>query len=103
MPKPPPTWSAMQRIFVSGIPNTKAVISSRMMCGSCEVIQTVYWPVAGSYVAAAPRASIGFGIRRWLTSRSLTTTSASASALSVPSASPTDQSMTMLPGAFSCS
>ena len=73
------------------------------MCGSCEVIQTVYWPVAGSYVAAAPRASIGFGIRRWLTSRCLTTTSASASALSVASASPTDQSMTMLPGAFSCS
>ena len=38
----------MQRIFVSGIPNTNAVISSRMMCGSLRVIQTVYWPVDGS-------------------------------------------------------
>jgi hypothetical protein len=59
-----PTWGAMQRIFVSGIPNTKAVISNRMMCGSCELIQTVYWPVTGSWVAAAPRTSIGFGISR---------------------------------------
>ena len=49
MPKPPPTRGEMQRIFVSGIPNTKAVIRSRMTCGHCEVIQTVYSPVAGSY------------------------------------------------------
>ena len=35
----------MQRIFVSGIPNTKAVMSSRITCGACELIQTVYVPV----------------------------------------------------------
>jgi hypothetical protein len=32
---------AMQRIFVSSMPKTNAVISRRMMCGSCELIQTV--------------------------------------------------------------
>ncbi len=74
-----------------------------MTCGACEVAQTVYSPVDGSYCAAAPRASIGVGISRWLTSRCFTTTSASASAWSVASFSPQDQSMTMLPGAFSCS
>ena len=51
----------MQRIFVSGIPKTKAVISSRMMCGSAAGHQTVYWPVAGSYVAAAPVPPSGSG------------------------------------------
>ena len=35
----------MQRIFVSGIPNTNAVISRRITCGACELIQTVYSPV----------------------------------------------------------
>ena len=65
----------MQRIFVSEIPNTNAVISSRMTCGHCEVIQTVYSPVDGSYCAAAPRGSIEVGISRWLTSRCSTTTS----------------------------
>src|SRR3954453_7529480 len=51
----------------------------------------------------SPRTSIGFGIRRWLTRRCLTTTSASAKAWSVPSLSPTNQSKTMLFGAFSWS
>jgi hypothetical protein len=103
VPKPPPTWSATQRILFSGMPKTKAVISRRMMCGSCELIQTVYSPVAGSYWAAAPRGSMGVGIRRWLTRRSLTTTSASSSASAVACSSPHDQSIAMLPGAFSCS
>ncbi len=48
MPNAPPTCGAITRIFVSGIPKTNAVISSRMMCGVCEVSQTVYSPVAGS-------------------------------------------------------
>ena len=54
MPKPPPTCGEMQRIFVSGMPNTNAVISSRITCGACEVIQTVYSPVDGSVIAITP-------------------------------------------------
>src|SRR6476619_6839926 len=50
-----------------------------------------------------PRASIGFGISRWLTMRWRTTTSAPSMAASVPSLSPTLHSKTMLLGAFSWS
>jgi hypothetical protein len=91
----------MHRIFVSEIPNTNAVIRSRITCGACDVIQTVYSPVEASYCAAAPRGSIAVGISRWFTSRCSTTTSASASALAVASASPQCQSMTMFEAAFS--
>jgi hypothetical protein len=41
VPKPPPICGEMQRSRVSGIPKTNAVISKRMMCGHCDVIQTV--------------------------------------------------------------
>ena len=51
----------------------------------------------------SPRTSIGLGIRRWLTSRWRTTTSAFANAASVPARSPTVQSKTTLFGAFSWS
>src|SRR5581483_10653018 len=91
----------MQRILVSGIPKTKAVISSRITCGACEVIQTVYWPAVGSYWPIAPRGSIAVGIRRWLTSRCRTTTSAPSRALAVASASPHSHSMHTFPGAAS--
>ena len=73
------------------------------MCGVWLDIQTVYSSVPGLYQPMSPRTSIGFGIRRWLTSRSLTTTSASSSAASVPSLSPTVQSKTTLFGALSWS
>ena len=52
-PKPPPIWGEITRIFVSGMPKTNAVISKRMTCGACEVIQTVYSPVAGMYCGNA--------------------------------------------------
>ncbi len=103
MPNPPPTRGEMQRIFVSGMPNTNAVIRSRITCGHCDVIQTVYSRLAGSYCAAAPRTSIGVGSSRWLTRRCSTTTSASSSALSVASASPQCQSKAMLRAAASWS
>src|SRR3989304_284736 len=67
------------------MPNTNAVINRRITWGACEVIQTVYSPVAGRYWATTPRVSIGVGIRRWLTRRCRTTTSASRSAFSVDS------------------
>ena len=38
MPNAPPTRGEMQRIFVSGMPNTKAVMSRRMTCGACTVL-----------------------------------------------------------------
>ena len=54
------------------------------MCGVWLDIQTVYSSVPGLYQPMSPRTSIGFGMRRWLTSRCLTTTSALAKAASVP-------------------
>ena len=59
------------------------------MCGVWLDIQTVYSSVPGLYQPMSPRISIGFGMRRWLTMRCLTTTSASSIAASVPSLSPT--------------
>ena len=48
MPKAPPMSGLMTRTLFSGMPSTKAVMSSRMMCGVWEVIQMVYssWPVS---------------------------------------------------------
>ena len=82
---------------------TNAASSSRWMCGVWLDIQIVYSSVPGLYQPMSPRISIGFGIRRWLTRRCLTTTSASSNAASVPSLSPTVQSNTTLFGAFSWS
>ena len=73
------------------------------MCGVWLDIQTVYSSVPGLYQPMSPRTSIGFGIRRWLTIRWRTTTSAESIAASVPALSPTVQSKTMLFGAFSWS
>ena len=85
------------------MPVTKAVSSSRWMCGVWLDIQTVYSSVPGLYQPMSPRTSIGFGISRLFTMRCLTTTSAFANAASVPSLSPTVQSNTTLLGAFSWS
>ncbi len=73
------------------------------MCGVWLDIQIVYSSVPGLYQPMSPRTSIGFGIRRWLTTRWRTTTSAPSNAASVPALSPTDHSNTMLLGAFSWS
>ena len=73
------------------------------MCGVWLDIQIVYSSVPGLYQPMSPRVSIGFGIRRWFTSRWRTTTSALASAASVPARSPTVHSKTTLFGAFSWS
>ena len=73
------------------------------MCGVWLDIQIVYSSVPGFQRPMSPRVSIEFGMRRWLTSRWRTTTSASRKAASVPALSPTVQSNTMLFGAFSCS
>ncbi len=73
------------------------------MCGVWLDIQTVYSSVPGLYQPMSPRTSIGFGMRRLLTRRCLTTTSALANAASVPSLSPTGHTNTMLLGAFSWS
>ena len=59
------------------------------MCGVWLDIQIVYSSVPGLYQPMSPRASIGFGIRRWLTIRWRTTTSAPSMAASVPALSPT--------------
>src|SRR3972149_906746 len=80
---------------------TKAVINRRITCGACEVIHTVYSSEAGIYCAIQPRVSIGLGISRWLMRPCLTRTAEDASAASVASLSPHDQSITMLLGAFS--
>ena len=103
MPNAPPTSGLMQRILCSGTPMTNAASSSRWMCGVWLDIQIVYSSVPGLYQPTSPRVSIGLGIRRWLTMRCLTTTSASLNAASVPSLLPTVQSNTMLLGAFSWS
>ena len=73
------------------------------MCGVWLDIQIVYSSVPGLYQPMSPRTSSGFGMRRWFTSRWRTTTSAAASAASVPARSPTVQSKTTLFGAFSWS
>ena len=73
------------------------------MCGVWLDIQTVYSSVPGLYQPMSPRVSIGFGIRRWLTIRWRTTTSAPSTAASVPALSPTLHSNTTLFGAFSWS
>ena len=54
------------------------------MCGVWLDIQIVYSSVPGLYQPMSPRTSIGFGIRRWLTIRWRTTTSAPSMAASVP-------------------
>ena len=54
------------------------------MCGVWLDIQIVYSSVPGLYQPMSPRTSIGFGIRRWLTIRWRTTTSAPSTAASVP-------------------
>ena len=94
---------AMHRTLCSGIPVTKAVSSSRWMCGVWLDIQTVYSSVPGLYQPISPRVSIEFGMRRWLTMRWRTTTSAPSMAASVPDLSPTVHSNTTLFGAFSWS
>ena len=74
------------------------------MCGVWLDIQIVYSSVPGLYQPMSPRTSIGFGIRRWLTRRCLTTTSALVERRRrCPSLSPTVQSNTTLFGAFSWS
>ena len=73
------------------------------MCGVWLDIQIVYSSVPGLYQPMLPRTSIGFGIRRWLTIRWRTTTSAPSTAASVPALSPTFHSKTLLFGAFSWS
>ena len=73
------------------------------MCGVWLDIHTVYSSVPALYQPMSPRASIAFGMRRWLTRRWRTVTSASAKACSVPSLSPTVHSNTTLFGAFSWS
>ncbi len=93
----------MQRILCSGMPVTKAASSSRWMCGVWLDIQTVYSSVPGLYQPMSPRVSIELGIRRWLTIRWRTTTSAPSTAASVPALSPTLHSNTTLFGAFSWS
>ena len=102
-PKAPPTSGLMTRTLCSGMPVTKAVSSSRWMCGVWLDIQIVYSSVPGLYRPMSPRTSSGFGIRRLLTSRWWRTTSAFANAASVPSLSPTFHSNTTLLGAFSWS
>ena len=93
----------MHRTLCSGMPVTKAVSSSRWMWGVWLDIQTVYSSVPGLYQPMSPRVSIEFGMRRWLTIRWRTTTSAPSMAASVPALSPTDHSKTTLFGAFSWS
>ena len=73
------------------------------MCGVWLDIQIVYSSVPGLYQPMSPRTSIGLGIRRWLTMRWRTTTSAVSTAWSVPALSPTVHSKTTLRGAFSWS
>ena len=73
------------------------------MCGVWLDIQIVYSSVPGLYQPMSPRVSIGFGMRRWLTIRWRTTTSAPSMAASVPALSPTFHSKTTLFGAFSWS
>ena len=85
------------------MPITKAASSSRWMCGVWLDIQIVYSSVPGLYQPMSPRTSIGFGMRRWLTIRWRTTTSAPSTAASVPALSPTFHSKTTLFGAFSWS
>ena len=53
------------------------------MCGFWDVTQSVTSLVEDVYCASAARGSIALGIRRWLTIRSLTTTSADRKAASV--------------------
>ena len=103
MPKAPPTSGLMQRTLCSGTPVTKAVSSSRWMCGVWLDIQIVYSSVPGLYQPMSPRTSIGFGMSRLFTRRCLTTTSAFSNAASVPSLSPTGHTNTTLLGAFSWS
>ena len=55
---------------------TNAASSSRWMCGVWLDIQIVYSSVPGLYEPMSPRTSIGLGMRRWLTIRCRTTTSA---------------------------
>ena len=73
------------------------------MCGVWLDIQIVYSSVPGLKTPMSPRTSIGLGIRRWLTIRWRTTTSAASIAASVPALSPTVHSKTTLLGAFSWS
>ena len=50
------------------------------MCGVWLDIQTVYSSVPGLYQPMSPRTSMGLGMRRWLTMRWRTTTSAASTA-----------------------
>ena len=49
-PKPPPTSGAITRTLCSGMPSTKAVMSSRCTWGFCEVTQSVQ--IAGGVLVA---------------------------------------------------
>src|SRR5436305_1148162 len=56
-----------------------------MMCGHCEVIQTVYSPVAGALLAAAPPTPLAAAPTRWVASRCSHTTAAPSTACSAAS------------------
>ena len=101
LPKPPPTSGAITRTLCSGIPRTKAVMSSRWTCGFCEVTHSVRSPVAASKRATHARGSIALATRRWFTMRFLTVTAAVLNAASTAAASPICHLKATLAGATS--
>ncbi len=101
-PKPPPTSGAMTRTLCSGMPSTKAHMSSRCTCGFCEVTHSVSSPVASSKRATQARGSMALATSRWLTMRFFTVTAAPLKAASVAAASPSSHLKATLPGAPSC-
>ena len=91
LPNPPPTSGEITRSLLSGIPSVNAESSSRIGWGFWLVVQTVISSEAASHCAAAARGSIAVGMRRWFTSSTSTTSSASANAFSQASWSPRAQ------------
>ena len=66
LPKPPPTSGATTRILCSGMPSTKAHISSRSTCGFWLATYSVYSSAARFQLALAQRGSMALGMSRLL-------------------------------------
>ena len=96
MPKPPPTSPVRTRSLGEPIFRIMSATTGRIMLTPCEDTHSVERSSAGSYSQMAPRGSIEFTTRRWLTICSLTTLWALAKAASVAAWSPIAQSKTML-------
>ena len=88
MPKPPPTFSAMMRNWVSASLKTSVAMARRIMCGPCTVQRSVVRWSRGAYSAMQPRGSMELVVSRLITMRWRTTCGAVANAFATAAPSP---------------